>query len=118
MDYDHLGDDCDIKTKLVNFRQSIKKIDNIIEKATSADVYNNLDLKDRVNYDLFMAYTLNTLYWLYLRSKNQDPSKNDVKNQLTRIKEYMVKRDQVPNMQFFTNKNMIYYFLISCVLWH
>lgn len=95
MDYDNLGEDTNIKNKLISFRQSVNKIDNIIALATNSNIYNELDLKDKINYDLFMSYALNTLYWLYLRSKNHDPSKNDVKNQLARIKEYMVKRDQV-----------------------
>lgn len=95
MEYDNLGEDEAIKNKLINFRQSIKKIENMLELVTKSEFYNELDLTGKVNHDLFMAYTLNTLYWLYLRSKNEDPTKNDVKNQLSRIKEYMVKRDQV-----------------------
>lgn len=95
MDYDELGDDEGIKSNLTNFRDSIEKIEDLVELATKSNIYDEIDLKDKVNYDLFMAYTLNTLYWLFLKSKNLDPNKNDVKNQLSRIKEYMVKRDQV-----------------------
>lgn len=95
MDYDNLGDDANVKNKLVNFRESINEIENLVKLATNSNIYNDLDLKDKVNYDLFMTYTLNTLYWLYLKSINQNPNKNDVRNQLSRIKQYMLKRDQV-----------------------
>lgn len=103
MDYDNLGEDTTVKTNLITFRESIKKIENIVELATNTNVYNELDLKDKVNYDLFMAYTLNTLYWLYLKTKNVNPNKNDVKNQLSRLKTYMGKRDQVNDVNFLDN---------------
>ncbi|KAG5896069.1 hypothetical protein JTB14_006858 [Gonioctena quinquepunctata] len=46
-----------------------------------------------------LTYSLNTLYWLYLRTKNEDPNKSDVKNQLNRIKEYMMKAKQAHERQ-------------------
>lgn len=95
MEYDDLGNDEVIKTKLRNFQDSIKQIGDKIELAINSNVYNDLSIKDKVNYDLFMVYSLNTLYWMYLRTKNQNPKKNDLKGQLTRIKSYMIKRDQV-----------------------
>lgn len=91
MDFGDLSDDSAIQEKLTNFRKSIKKIEGIITTLMKEDVYEKLSTKEKVDYDLFVAYTLNTLYWLYLRSRNEDPNKNEIKNQLTRIKEYMVK---------------------------
>ncbi|XP_028145976.1 nuclear nucleic acid-binding protein C1D [Diabrotica virgifera virgifera] len=94
MDFGDLKNDVIIQEKLTNFHNSIEKIELMLEKLKSADVYEQLSLSEKVDYDLFLAYTLNTLYWLYLRTQNEDPNKNEVKSQLNRIKEYMVKAKQ------------------------
>ncbi|CAG9816288.1 unnamed protein product [Phaedon cochleariae] len=99
MDFGDLKDDLSIQQKLTNFNNSIGKIDQMLETLLKSDIYEKLSLKQKVDYDLFLAYNLNTLYWLYLRSKNEDPNKNDVKNQLNRIKEYMVKAKQAHERQ-------------------
>lgn len=95
MDFGDLENDKPVQEKLMNFHNSVEKIENMIEKLQKADAYEHLTLKEKIDYDLFVAYTLNTLYWLYLRTKNADPNKNDVKNQLNRVKEYMMKAKQV-----------------------
>lgn len=100
MDFGDLEDDKSIQEKLQNFHTSIEKIENLLQNALSADDYEQLSTKEKVDYDLFMAYTLNTLYWLYLRSRGEDPNTTDVKNQLNRVREYMVKAKEVKIMNF------------------
>lgn len=90
-----LTDEKYIQDKLANFSSSIGKIEEIIEKVINVDFYDKLEIKEKVDYDIFMTYTLNTLYWLYLRAKGIDPNQNEVKQELNRIKEYMVKAKQV-----------------------
>ncbi|CAH1113330.1 unnamed protein product [Psylliodes chrysocephalus] len=99
MDFGDLENDKPVQEKLMNFHNSVEKIENMIEKLQKADAYEHLTLKEKIDYDLFVAYTLNTLYWLYLRTKNADPNKNDVKNQLNRVKEYMMKAKQAHERQ-------------------
>ncbi|XP_056630580.1 nuclear nucleic acid-binding protein C1D-like [Diorhabda sublineata] len=94
IDFGDLDNDKNIQEKLSNLHNSVEKIEIMLEKLRTADIYEQLSLKQKVDYDLFIAYTLNTLYWLYLRIKNEDPNKNDVKNQLNRVKEYMLKAKQ------------------------
>ncbi|XP_057661798.1 nuclear nucleic acid-binding protein C1D-like [Diorhabda carinulata] len=94
IDFGDLDNDKNIQEKLTNLHNSVEKIEIMLEKLRTADIYEQLSLKQKVDYDLFIAYTLNTLYWLYLRIKNEDPNKNDVKNQLNRVKEYMLKAKQ------------------------
>ncbi|KAJ8942941.1 hypothetical protein NQ318_003827 [Aromia moschata] len=99
MEFGDLGDDKSIQEKLTNFHSSVEKIDNMLNLVLNNDIYETLSLKEKVDYDLFIAYTLNTLYWMYLRSINEDPNKNDIKNQLSRIKDYMVKAKQAHERQ-------------------
>ncbi|XP_072401277.1 nuclear nucleic acid-binding protein C1D [Diabrotica undecimpunctata] len=94
MEFGDLKNDIIIQEKLTNFHNSVEKIELMLEKLNSADIYEQLSVSEKVDYDLFVAYTLNTLYWLYLRTQNEDPNKNEVKSQLNRIKEYMVKAKQ------------------------
>nr|CAH7761888.1 unnamed protein product [Callosobruchus chinensis] len=99
MDFGDLSEDKEIQAKLQNFHENIQKIEEIINLAVTSDIYSNLSLKEKIDYDLFMAYALNTLYWLYLKTKNVDPNKNEIKNQLQRIKEYMIKAKQAHERQ-------------------
>lgn len=97
MNFGDLKSDQTIQTKLLNLHESIVKIDKILELAVpnNATIRDKLTLKEKTDYDLFMAYTLNTLYWLYLRTKGIDPNRDEVKNQLNRVKSYMIKAKQV-----------------------
>lgn len=97
MDFGDLKGDNKIQTKIQNLHESIVKIDKILELvATNKDnLKDKLTLKEKTDHDLFMAYMLNTLYWIYLRTKGVDPNKNEVKNQLNRVKDYMIKAKQV-----------------------
>lgn len=95
MDFGDLKDDKPIQEKLINFHNSVEKISQMLQLIINSDIYEKLSVKEKVEYDLFRAYTLNTLYWLYLRNRNEDPNKNDIKNQLNRIKDCMIKAKQV-----------------------
>lgn len=95
MDFGDLKDDTQIQEKIQNLHTSINKIEKLLEPEVNSVILNKLSTKEKVDYDLFMTYTLNTLYWLYLRTKGVDPNKNDVKTQLNRVKDYMIKAKQV-----------------------
>ncbi|EFA08579.1 Nuclear nucleic acid-binding protein C1D-like Protein [Tribolium castaneum] len=99
MDFGDLSEDKAIQTKLSNFHSSVEKIEKIIEISSSPDIYDKLTTKEKVDYDLFMAYTLNTLFWLYLKTKGEDPTKSEIKNQLNRVKQYMVKAKEAHERQ-------------------
>ncbi|KAF5288124.1 hypothetical protein FQA39_LY15511 [Lamprigera yunnana] len=91
MDFGDLKDDKVIQDKLHHFNKNINKIEKLLKVTLEPNKYKKLSTEDKVNYDLFMTYTLNTLYWLYLRTKGLNPNQTDVKNQFNRIKQYMAK---------------------------
>lgn len=90
MDFGDLINDTVIQEKLQHFHNNVDKIEDLLKVTLDKESYDKLETRDKVNYDLFMAYALNTLYWLYLRSKGIVPN-DDLKNQLNRIKQYMAK---------------------------
>lgn len=97
IDFGDLKDDINIQTKIQHLHESIVKIDKILELVTTNkdNLNGKLTLKEKTDCDLFIAYMLNTLYWIYLRTRGVDPNKNEVKNQLNRVKDYMIKAKQV-----------------------
>lgn len=84
-----------VEAAINNLSNSVEKIEKLLDEGLNWENYDNLSLKDKVNHDLFIAYTLNTLYWIYLRTKGIDPNTDEVKNELKRIKDYMLKAKQV-----------------------
>jgi exosome complex protein LRP1 len=99
MDFGDLSEDKPIQEKLQNFHNSIEKIGKFVELSSNLEVYKQLTTKEKVDFDLFMAYTLNTLFWLYMKTKGQDPNQSDIKNQLNRVKQYMVKAKEAHERQ-------------------
>lgn len=99
VNFGDLKDDKQIQEKIITLRKSVEKIENMLDViASNPDLKEKLTLKEKVDYDLFMAYTLNTLFWMYMRMKGEDPNKNEVKNQLNRVKDYMIKAKQVSTL--------------------
>lgn len=92
---DSLSLDKSIEKVIKNLDNSVSKIENLLNVALDCENYKDLTLEDKINYDLFVGYTLNTLYWIYLRTKGIDPNKDEIKNELNRIKDYMLKAKQV-----------------------
>lgn len=74
MDFEDLNDDVQIKEKITQVHDSVNKIKQILNLAYKSNVQEQLNTMDKVNYDLFLSYTLNTLYWIYLRTKGIDRS--------------------------------------------
>ncbi|KAF5308670.1 hypothetical protein FQR65_LT06131 [Abscondita terminalis] len=91
MDFGDLEENEGIQEKLGNFHNSLQNLENLLETTLDSEKYESLNTRDKVNYDLFMAYALNSLYWLYLRTKGLNPNQSDIKNQLNRVKQYMAK---------------------------
>lgn len=96
MDFGDLKDNKQIQEKLFNFHASVEQIEKIAEDANAID-FDKLKTEQKADYDLFIAYILNTTYWMYLRSRGIDPNQYQVKEQLNRVKDYMLKAKQVNN---------------------
>lgn len=95
MDFGDLKGDKAIETKLADLQDSLDKTKKVLDTVLSVEDISSLSARDRVTFDLFQCYCLNTLFWVYLRTKGVDPNTNEVKNELNRIKSYMVKAKEV-----------------------
>lgn len=108
MDYGDLKDDKDIQEKLGNLHKSVEKIEDMLKATLKPELYETMDLKQKVDYDLFMGYTLNTLFWLYMKTKGLDPGQSELKTQLNRIKQYMIQAKQVSKCLHYRFKANIF----------
>jgi exosome complex protein LRP1 len=95
MEVGELSADADFTSRIKNFHDSVNRIADLLQTACENDIYEKLDIDDRIKYDLLMSYSLNSLFWLYLRTQGVEPSKHDVKSEIDRVREYFAKSKQV-----------------------
>jgi exosome complex protein LRP1 len=74
MDFGELKNDNDFIQKIRNFDGCLVDIEDSVQKITNFKGYDDLSIEDKVKYDIFLTYTVNSLYFLYL--KLQGNSKN------------------------------------------
>nr|CAD7579046.1 unnamed protein product [Timema californicum] len=86
-------------TKLVSnihkFHGSFARVSAMVDTLCDSGIYEKLDAEGRVKYDLFMSYALNSLFWMYLRTKGRNPAQTPVKSEINRVKEYFDKYQKI-----------------------
>ncbi|PSN38468.1 hypothetical protein C0J52_23035 [Blattella germanica] len=95
IDFGELSGDTEFCARINNFHASVDKVEDFLRIACDNDLYEKLSLDDKVKYDLFLSYSLNSLFWLYLRTQGEDPMKHSVKAEIDRVREYNSKAKQV-----------------------
>ena len=95
MNFGELSTDADFTSGIKNFHDCVNETGQLLQNLCEKDIYEKLDVEDRVKYDLFLSYSLNSLYWLYLRTEGVDPSKHALKSEIDRTKEYFARAQQV-----------------------
>lgn len=85
---DELLNDEELVKNIQNLDNSIIDIETLLESRISVD-YTSLSVEDKIKHDLLIAFTLNSLYWMYLRLDGADPTTHNIKRELDRIKTTM-----------------------------
>ncbi|CAK6960773.1 nuclear nucleic acid-binding protein C1D [Scomber scombrus] len=86
-DYPH-----EIDEQLTGFDSSASSVKTMLEKLMSMprnDLTQNLDPLDQAKLDLMSAYTLNSLFWMYLVTQGLNPREHGIKQELERIRTHM-----------------------------
>ncbi|XP_022608675.1 nuclear nucleic acid-binding protein C1D isoform X2 [Seriola dumerili] len=86
-DYPH-----EIDEQLTGFDSSVSSVKTMLEKLMSMprnDLLQKLDPLDQAKLDLMSAYTLNSLFWMYLVTQGVNPREHGIKQELERIRTYM-----------------------------
>uniref|UniRef100_A0A1B6EKY4 Nuclear nucleic acid-binding protein C1D n=1 Tax=Cuerna arida TaxID=1464854 RepID=A0A1B6EKY4_9HEMI len=88
-----LCEDVEFKTNVQEYESRINTLGDKIKLCCESGIYPKLSIEEKVKYDLFLSYSLTSLYWIYLRTQGEDPSQ--VKSELDRVKKYMDKSKQI-----------------------
>ncbi|XP_076599260.1 nuclear nucleic acid-binding protein C1D [Chaetodon auriga] len=92
-DYPH-----EIDEQLTGFESSASSVKTMLEKLMSMprnELLQKLDPLDQAKLDLMSAYTLNSLFWMYLVTQGVNPREHGIKQELERIRTYMNKVKEI-----------------------
>ncbi|XP_034753541.1 nuclear nucleic acid-binding protein C1D [Etheostoma cragini] len=92
-DYPH-----EIDEQLRSFDCSVSSVKTMLEKLMAMprnDLLQKLDPLDQAKLDLMSAYTLNSLFWMYLVTQGVNPREHGIKQELERIRTYMNKVKEI-----------------------
>ncbi|KAL6487513.1 hypothetical protein MHYP_G00041390 [Metynnis hypsauchen] len=81
----------EIEEYLTGFESSVSSVHNVIQTlmSVSKGEHLKLDSLDQAKLDLMSAYTLNSLFWMYLMTQGVNPKEHGIKQELERIRTYM-----------------------------
>ncbi|XP_054574697.1 nuclear nucleic acid-binding protein C1D-like [Eptesicus fuscus] len=82
----------EIREYLSAFENSIGAIDDMLKTMMSVsrnELLQKLDPREQAKVDLVSAYTLNSMFWVYLATQGVNPMEHPVKQELERIRVYM-----------------------------
>ncbi|EGD72524.1 hypothetical protein PTSG_00547 [Salpingoeca rosetta] len=80
--------------------EALQRVDPIVRELTAADpaeLRSRLTAVESAKMDLMTAYTMNSLFWMFLSSRGIDPKTHPVRKELDRIKEYMARVQKAEN---------------------
>lgn len=75
MDFGQLSNDADLRTKVTNITDSLTAIDSTIDATIDFANYEDLSTEEKVKYDLYLSFSLNSLYWAYCKVQGIDVNK-------------------------------------------
>eukprot|EP00056_Hartaetosiga_gracilis_P020563 m.20197 g.20197 ORF g.20197 m.20197 type:complete len:185 (+) comp8551_c0_seq1:40-594(+) len=75
----------DVVEKMKGLEQLLSLLDGV----DMVEMKSKMTPMDAAKFDSLMAYSFNTLFWVYLSSKGIDPKTHDVKKELDRVKDVM-----------------------------
>lgn len=99
-EFAELSKDAAFVATMRRFREHLTDMNKYIEIACSSSVYDDLNLEDKVKYDLFLTYSLNSMFWLYLRTQGLDPVKHDIKSEIERVRNYTTRAKQAYDRKY------------------
>ncbi|RUS83640.1 hypothetical protein EGW08_008608 [Elysia chlorotica] len=88
----------ELKEKLAFFDTHLTELEaelNPLLSIPRADLEEQLTTIDAAKVDLVSAYTINSLFWMYLNCCGVNPKEHAVKQELTRIQSYMARVKEI-----------------------
>lgn len=73
MDFGELKNDKDFVAKATNLQNALNKIEERISAVCDFPNYDDLSTEEKVKYDLFLSYSINSLYWMLCKLQAIEP---------------------------------------------
>lgn len=73
IDYGELKNDTSLVSKSESLEAALVKIEEKISAICDFPSYENLSTEEKVKYDLFLSYSINSLFWILCRLQAIDP---------------------------------------------
>lgn len=73
MDFGELKNDKDFVEKATNLQNALDKIEERITAVCDFPNYDDLSTEEKVKYDLFLSYSINSLYWMLCKLQAIEP---------------------------------------------
>lgn len=69
LEFEELSSDQDIVNRLTKFKESIDEIEKVLQFSKDPEFYDKLSNEDKIQFNLLMSFSLNGLFWMYLRAE-------------------------------------------------
>lgn len=73
MDFGELKNDTDFVAKATNLQNALDRIEERISAVCDFPNYDDLSTEEKVKYDLFLSYSINSLYWMLCKLQAIEP---------------------------------------------
>lgn len=64
----------EVRGKVANLSDALSNIEQSIDATVEFANYENLSTDEKVKYDLYLSYSINSLYWTYCKLQAIDPN--------------------------------------------
>lgn len=125
VDLGELSHDTNLVNRMQQFSDAAFRIQDMVEVVNNPALYDKLSRPDKIKYNLLLSFSLNSLFWMYLRAEGKyiktkkfqnllrkfklliftvelflstigiDPSKHPIKSQNERLKKAMMRAKQI-----------------------
>jgi exosome complex protein LRP1 len=83
----------DLHTNLTHLESTLEPI---VERQTRAQLVEKAEAPiDKAKVDVAAAYTINSLVWMWMKTRGENPKESEVKDELDRVKTSMVRLKEI-----------------------
>uniref|UniRef100_A0A0C9QEM9 Nuclear nucleic acid-binding protein C1D n=2 Tax=Endopterygota TaxID=33392 RepID=A0A0C9QEM9_9HYME len=95
MDFGELRNDDKFTKTVNNFSSALDKIEKSLSTAVDLKEFEELSTQEKVKLDNYLAYAINSLYWMHVKLRGDDSNEHGIKNELSRVRQTIVRDKQI-----------------------
>ncbi|XP_037937003.1 nuclear nucleic acid-binding protein C1D [Teleopsis dalmanni] len=80
---------------LEELKEALKNIESTLPEILEYKSNDKISLEEKIKIDNYLLYAVNSLFFIYLKLQGLSSEKYDVKFELTRVKETLVREKQI-----------------------